>query len=325
MVRKVEVSHRTIIFVVGFLLLLWVLYSVIEIILGLFVALLVMAILNPLVTRLTKFRLPRGIAVFLVYVLVFGILGAATASLITPLIEETTSFVSNLPGYLGNLGFFSSLGGQALNNILTQVVQIPGQLLKLSASFFSNFVMTIGSLVFAFYLLLAREKLVGQLISFLGNQKGRQAAGVIDKLETRLGSWARGELLVMLTVGLATFVGLILLGIPYALPLSILAGLLEIVPTLGPIIAAIPSIIIGLGISPVMGLAVAALGLLVHQLENYLFVPKIMEKSVGISPIVILLSLAIGAKLAGIVGAIISVPVLITGQVLLKEYLNSRG
>jgi predicted PurR-regulated permease PerM len=261
----------------------------------------------------------------LVYVLVFGILGAATASLITPLIEETTSFVSNLPGYLGNLGFFSSLGGQALNNILTQVVQIPGQLLKLSASFFSNFVMTIGSLVFAFYLLLAREKLVGQLISFLGNQKGRQAAGVIDKLETRLGSWARGELLVMLTVGLATFVGLILLGIPYALPLSILAGLLEIVPTLGPIIAAIPSIIIGLGISPVMGLAVAALGLLVHQLENYLLVPKIMEKSVGISPIVILLSLAIGAKLAGIVGAIISVPVLITGQVLLKEYLNSRG
>ena len=134
----------------------------------------------------------------------------------------------------------------------------------------------------------------------------------------------RGQLLLMLAIGFATFLGLILLGIPYALPLAILAGLLEIVPTLGPIIAAIPSIIIGFGISPFIGFAAAFLGLLVHQLENYLLVPKIMEKSVGISPIITLLALAIGAKLAGIAGVFISMPVLITSQVLLKEYLSSK-
>ena len=134
----------------------------------------------------------------------------------------------------------------------------------------------------------------------------------------------RGQLLLMLAIGLATFLGLILLGIPYALPLAILAGLLEIIPTLGPIIAAIPSIIIGFGISPFIGFAVAFLALLVQQLESYFLVPKVMEKSVGVSPIVTLLALAVGAKLAGIAGVFISMPVLITSQVLLKEYLSSK-
>jgi len=325
MLRKVEVSHKTVVFTISFLLLLWFLYSIKEIILGLFVALLIMAILNPLVTKLTKFKIPRGLAVFLVYIVVFGILGVAMFSLVTPLIEETTSFVNGLPAYWHNIGIYLPEGETIINNALAPVVGIPGQVLKLGVSFFSNFVMVMGSLVFAFYLLLAREKLEVQIVGFLGERRGRKIAGVVDKLEFKLGSWARGELLVMLTVGLATFLGLVLLGIPYALPLGILAGILEIVPTLGPAIAAIPAIIIGLGISPVMGLATVVLALLVHQLENYLLVPKIMEKSVGISPVVILLALAIGAKLAGIVGVIISVPVLIAFQILLGEYLALKS
>jgi len=180
-------------------------------------------------------------------------------------------------------------------------------------------------LVFAFYLLLAREKLEIQLSSFLGEEKGKRICKVIDTLEFRLGGWMRGQLLLMLAIGLATFLGLILLGIPYALPLAILAGLLEIVPTLGSIIAAIPSIIIGFGISPFIGFAAAFLALLIQQLESYFLVPKVMEKSVGVSPIVTLLALAVGAKLAGIAGIFVSIPVLITSQVLLKEYLSSKS
>lgn len=322
--RKVEISHKTIIFSVVFALFLWLLYSIRDVIFALFASLLIMAILNPLVTRLTKFRIPRGVSVLLVYILVVGVLGVVVASLITPMVNETSSFASGLPKYLENAGIPAFLGKETTSNLLSQVVQIPGQVLTLSVSFFSNMVMVIGSLVFAFYLLLAREKLESQLSSFLGDERGKRICKVIDTLEFRLGGWMRGQLLLMLAIGLATFLGLILLGIPYALPLAILAGLLEIVPTLGPIIAAIPSIIIGFGISPFIGFAAAFLGLLVHQIENYLLVPKIMEKSVGVSPIVTLLALAIGAKLAGIAGVFVSMPVLITGQVLLKEYLSSK-
>ena len=283
-----------------------------------------MAILNPLVSRLTKFKIPRAISVLLVYVLVIEALGFTVASIITPLVEETSGFATGLPKYLENAGIPTFLGKDATNDLLSQVVQIPGQILKVSVSFFSNLVMTIGSLVFAFYLLLAREKLEGQLSSFLGEGRAKKIAGLINNLEFRLGGWMRGQLLLMLIVGSATFLGLMLLGIPYALPLALLAGLLEIVPTIGPIIAAIPSVIIGFGISPIMGFAVVALSLVINQVENYLLVPKIMERSVGVSPIITLLSLAIGAKLAGVAGVIIAVPILITIQVLAKEYMTSK-
>jgi predicted PurR-regulated permease PerM len=324
MLKKVEISHKTVIFTIGFLMLLWLVYSIRDILLALFAALLIMAILNPLVTKLNKIRIPRSIAVFLVYILVFGILGGAIGSIITPLVNETTGFINGLPKYLENIGISGLINTDTLNNSLSQIVALPGQVLKVGASFFSNFLMVIASLVFAFYLLMAREKLSNQLTGLFGEEKSKKISRVIDTLEYRLGGWARGELLLMLSIGLATFVGLLILRIPYALPLAILAGLLEIVPSLGPIIAAIPSIVIGFGISPIMGLAAAALAFLVHQLENYLLVPKIMEKSVGFSPIIILLTLAIGAKLAGIVGVLISVPVLITSQVILKEYLSSK-
>ena len=124
----------------------------------------------------------------------------------------------------------------------------------------------------------------------------------------------------MLAIGLGTYIGLLLIGIPFAIPLAILAGIFEIIPFLGPIISAIPAILIGFGISPLIGLAVLAMAFLVHQLEGYVLVPKIMEKSTGVSPLVILIAITIGAKLAGIMGVIISVPFVITLKVFLEEY-----
>jgi predicted PurR-regulated permease PerM len=99
-----------------------------------------------------------------------------------------------------------------------------------------------------------------------------------------------------------------------------LSGIFEIIPTLGPIVSAIPAILIGLGISPLAGVGAAAVAFLVQQLENYILVPKIMQKSAGVSPILVLISIAIGAKLMGITGIIVAVPTVITLQVLIKEY-----
>jgi predicted PurR-regulated permease PerM len=175
-------------------------------------------------------------------------------------------------------------------------------------------------LIFSFYLLLARDKLDDQLGYFFGNDKKREVAALIDLLEKRLGGWARGQLALMILVWISTYIGLLLLGIPFALPLSILAGLLEIIPYLGPLIAAIPAVIIGLSLSPIIGLATAALYFLIQQFENYIFVPKVMEKSVGVNPIVTLIALSIGLRLAGIVGIVISVPIVIAIQVLSKKY-----
>ncbi len=321
MPRKVEISHKTIVFAVLFLLSLGLIYFIRDIILELFVALLLMAILEPLVNLLTKIRIPRSISVLLSYVLVIGIFGGAIALIVPAVVEQTTSFANALPLYLSNIGITGEFGNQALKNLFSGTGNIPGEVFKFTFSIFSNLISVITVLVFAFYMLLSREKLEDSLGFFFGDEKKRELGRVIDTLEKRLGGWARGELTLMLLVGVGIYIGLTLIGIPYALPLAILAGVLEIIPFLGPLVSAIPSVIIGFGISPLAGFLTVALALVVQQLENYIFVPKVMEKSVGVSPIVTLIALAIGARLAGIVGVIISVPSVITLQVLVKEYL----
>jgi predicted PurR-regulated permease PerM len=157
-------------------------------------------------------------------------------------------------------------------------------------------------LIFAFYLLLARDKLDDQLLHIFGEKNKTKFGKTLDLLEKKLGGWARGELALMFLVGSLNFIGLTLLRIPFALPLSLLAGSLEIIPSIGPVVAAIPAIVIGFGISPYMGFAVVALAFLIQQVENYVFVPKVMEKSVGVSPVITLLALAIGFKLVGVIG-----------------------
>lgn len=322
--RKVEISHRTIVFTVVFLILLWFVFFIREIILEFFVALIIMAILNPIVTRLSKFKIPRSISILLVYLIFLGLFSSAVAGVVPPLAEQTKSFVNGLPSYLGNLGIVPSLSEQLVRELLSTFGALPSEIAKFTVSVFGNVVGVLTVLFFAFYLLLARDKLNDQLGFLFGEKKKKEVGNVVDLLEVRLGSWARGQLMLMLLVGTSVYIGLSLLGIPFALPLSILAGFLEIIPYMGPILSAVPAVIIGLATSPIIGLAVAALYFLVQQIENYIFVPKVMEKSVGVSPIVTLLALAIGFKLAGIVGIVISIPVFITLQVLTKNYLSTR-
>ncbi|MDP3994690.1 MAG: AI-2E family transporter [bacterium] len=325
MVRKIEVSHKTIIFSVLFLLLLWFLFFIRDIIFAFFAALFLMAILNPMVTKLSKIKIPRSVSIIVTYIVVFGLFGLVIVSIVPPLVEQTTNFANSLPLNLKKLGIFTYFEGDVAKELITRLGGIPAQIIKAGVSIFSNVVSVLVVLVFTFYLLQSRDKLDVQLGIFFGEEKRKELGKIIDKLEVKLGGWTRAEISLMTLVGIITYIGLVLLGIPYALPLALLAGLLEIVPVLGPFLAAIPSIIIGLSISPVMGLAVAALAFLVQQLENYVFIPKIMQKSTGVSPIITLLALAIGAKLAGVFGILFAVPVVITLQVLLTEHFNLKS
>lgn len=321
MYRKVEISHRTVIFTILSLLFLGFVYIVRDIILELFVALLLMTILEPMVAKLSKIKIPRAISVLLTYILVIGIIVGVVALIVPSLVDQTTNFLTALPNYVSNIGFLQGRSDQVVTGFLSTMGGAPGEIFQFTFSVFNNVLAIVTVLVFAFYMLVAREKLEDQLGLFFGEEKKRELGKIIDILEKRLGEWARGELILMFMIGLGVYIGLRIVGIPFALPLSILSGLLEIVPLIGPIISAVPGVLIGFGISPIAGLGVAALYFLVHQLENYILVPKIMEKSVGVSPIITLIALAVGARVAGIVGAIVSVPAVIAIQVLSKKYL----
>ena len=324
MPKKIEISHRTIIFTVLFLLLLWFLYLIKDILLIFFISLLLMAIINPAVVKLSKYRVPRVVSVLFVYMATIAILALIIGGILPALIEQTTNFANNLPSFLSGIGISSYFSDQIIEELIVQLGKLPAQIIKVVFSIFSNVIAVITVTIFTLYLLLSRNKIDEQLTNFLGEKQQKRVEKIVDNLEEKLGGWARGELALMVLVGLFTFIGLSLLGIPYALPLSLLAGVLEIIPNIGPIIAAIPSVIIGFGISPAIGIAVIVLAFIIQQVENYVFVPKVMEKSVGVSPIITLLALAVGFKISGIIGALISVPVLITFQVLIKEYLSLK-
>lgn len=323
MPRKIEISHRTIIFTVIFLGSLWFLYSIRDIVLQIFVALLLVSIINPLVVKLSKYKIPKIISILLTYILIFGIFGVVISSIAPPLIEQTTNLVNNLPNYLQNISLPKYINGDLINQFVSQLGSVPSQIVKVGFLLFGNILSILSVLIFAFYLLLVREKFDVNLEFLFGKEKTKNIIILVDSLEKKLGGWARGQFLLMLSIGILSYVGFIILGIPYALPLALIAGTLEIIPYVGPIVAAIPAIILGFSISPFLGFAAVGLAVLIQQLENYVFVPKIMEKSTGVSPIIVLLSLAVGLRLAGISGMIISIPIVLIIQTLL-EYRFKR-
>ena len=314
--RKIDISHRTIIFTVIFLLGLWFLYYIRAIILELFVAFLIMTILSPLVNLFTKIKVSKGLSVFITYVLVIGIIGGVIALIAPALVQQTTNFINAFPGYLTNIGINSSGISNITNGILGQI----GGVLNFTFSIFSNVFSIFTILVFSFYMLIGFSGIRNHIVLLLGEQNGLKVSKLIESVQNKLGQWSRGQLLLMLAVGIGNYIGYLLLKIPFALPLAILTGIFEIVPILGPIISAIPAVLIGFGISPLTGIGAAAVAFVVNQLENYILVPKIMQKSTGVSPLIILISVAVGAKLLGVMGVIIAVPFVITLQVILKEY-----
>jgi predicted PurR-regulated permease PerM len=316
MLRKIDISHRTIIFTVLFLLGLGFLYFVREIILMLFVSFLLMTIMNPLVNLLSRLKIHRNLSILITYVLVIGVFGGIVALITPALVQQTGNFISELPKYLSNIGINSAETSSLINGALQQI----GGVLNFTFSIFSNLLSIITVLVFTFYMLVGYSSIRNQLTPLLGEEIGQKATRLIIAIEERLGGWSRGELILMLVVAVGNYIGYSLLRIPYALPLAVLTGIFEIVPILGPVISAVPAVIIGFGISPLTGIGAAGVALLVNQLENYILVPKIMQKSIGVSPLMILVSIAVFSKLAGIPGVIVAVPFVIILQVVLKEY-----
>lgn len=316
---KIEVSYKTIVFTVAFLTLMWILYQIRDLVLEFFVALLLSAILNPLVTNLGKLKLPRSLAIILVYVFLISLVSFIVAVSAPPVIEQTTVLVNRLPLYSAELKISSYIKDPVIDNILSYLGSLPTQVIKIIFSFFGNLLSVLTVLIFTFYLLISRQVLEKQLYFLFGNLKGKKVYILIENLEKKLGGWARAQLMLMLLVGVLTYIGLLILNFPFALSLSLLAGLLEIIPYLGPILAAIPTVIVGFSLSPIKGVLSLILVFLVQQIENYVFVPKVMEKTTGVPPIITLLALAVGLRLAGVVGALISLPSAIALKFLIEE------
>lgn len=320
MTRRIDISWKTIIFIAVFLLGLWILYQIIDLILLLFVAIIFMSAISPLVIKLVSLRIPKALGILLVYVVVLGILGGLLTVIFTPLINETTRLFLTLPPVVAELLKVGNIDQSVLQS---QFSDFSKNLFSFTKTIFDNFITIIFLIVLTFYLLIERENLEKRA-SLLFAGKEERVRQLLVEIEEKLGAWMRGQLILSIIIGGLVYLGLSILQIPFALSLAILAGLLEVVPVIGPIISAVPAILLGLTISPLLAGGVTAMYFVIQQLENHLIVPQVMRKAVGLNPLVVILAIAVGGRLLGISGALLAVPVTVVIQVIFLDILKER-
>lgn len=318
--KKIEISYKTLILIVLFVILCWVIYQIKNVLIGLFLCLILMSSLNPTIQKMESKRIPRWLAILSLYLIIVVMLAVSLGWLVPPLIEQTGVLINNIPNFFKEFNILG-INEQTISQQLSQFTSIPANLVKLLFQLFSNIVVIITLGVITFYLLLERKNFDHYLQVIFGNEKQKQIQAIIDKTETRLGTWVRGELVLMFLVGVLNYIGFLIIGIKYALPLALLAFLFEIIPNVGPVLAAFPAVLVGLSISPYHALAVAGWCFLVQQLENSYLVPKVVKIYTGVNPLIALISLAIGFELAGIGGAILAIPTYIVVETVTKELL----
>jgi predicted PurR-regulated permease PerM len=320
-IKRVEISPRTIIFTVLFLLSLYLLWNIRSILLLFFVCFILMEAINPVVNNLQKIKIPRILSIGIIYLVVLAVLFFAFAGMVPILIEQTTGLIKTLPNLIQNTSFFG-LKAADFSSQLKILDGLPGGIANFTVSFLSNLFSAIIILIITFYLLLDRKNFPKYSVRFFKEKTGLIIMEIIDKLEVRLGNWVNAELLLMISIGILSYIAYLILGLKYALSLAIITGLLEIVPNIGSIISVLFASIMGLTISPTIGILTLASGIVIQQLESNLIAPQIMKGACDISPVITILLLLTGATLGGIMGAILAIPIYMTIEVVIKVVLN---
>lgn len=320
MPRKIDISHKTIIFIAVFILSLWIIFLIRDLLIILFVALIFVSTLSPLVNFFVRLKLPKALSIAVTYLIIIAIVGGLIFSILPPLIEQSSRLIITSPPLLAQFFNITNIDKSVFQSELTTLSK---NLFSVTLSIFDNLLTIIFLLVITFYLLLEQENLEKHFAALF---KGREEriSRLITQIEEKLGAWLRGQLILSFIIGLLSYIGLTILNIPYALPLSLIAGIMEVVPVIGPIISALPAVFIALTISPILSIGVAAMYFIIQQMENHLIVPQVMKRAVGLNPLVVILAIAIGSRLLGISGALLAVPMAVVFQIIVAEIIEGR-
>lgn len=305
------------------LLFAFFLLEIRTILVDLFIAYIIMTALSPFVVMLTKRKIPNVLAATIIYLLAISLFFLLIFPLVPFFVAQIVSLIKSFPIYLDNTANLLGIKvdfTQVQAFLGAEVSNIGKNAYFITASVFNGFFSFLTIMVIGFYLLLDRKNTKQSLVALFPEKLQDRAENTITEVEMKLGAWVRGQIVLSVFIGVITWIMLTLLGIPFALPLALIAGILEIVPTLGPIISAIPAIIVALSISPTLALIVVAGYIGIQMLENNILVPKIMEHAVGLNPVIIIVSVSVGANLLGIMGALLAIPFISVLIILIRTF-----
>lgn len=330
-----EISLNSIIRLLAVLLVLWLLFLIRDILAIVFLALIIAAALSPVIDKMAKRGIPRAFTIIVSYLLIIGLFAGIIYFVLPPVIGQIRQMAEQLPGYFSHFTNFieqlRQFGVQAhlidgsqqnLTALSDFLNQFTSQIFNTTRGFIGGFVALLTIMVLTLYLLLDEGGIKKFITALVPLKQKTQIVNIANKVGMGLGAWLRGQIVLAIIVGVVVYIGLYFLNVPYALTLALLAGVLEIIPIIGPIISAIPAILIALTISPTAALIVTGFYILVQELENKLLVPKVMQRSVGLHPVTIIIVLLIGAKLMGILGILLAVPITTVFYIVLREWAN---
>lgn len=334
--------------IVGILTLAYFITKITDILVVFFVAFLLAAAMEPTIDALNKRKIPRGLAVLSFYIIAIFLLGFMISYMVPILAQQISELAINLGMYLKGLAqgnssipvpakfqpyinqFLSSvnvhdIAGQvesSLQLVAEQLFAIGGNIWEVIKIISHGFINTILVLVLAYFMVVEKNAVDSFIFAFFPVKHEMYVAHKITLVQKKIGFWLRGMFIMMISMGILVFIGLVILGVKYAAVLAIIAGLLELVPVVGPLVAWAIAVPIVLNQSAWNIVSVTILYTVVQQFESHILVPVVMKRIVGLNPIVILFALLVGYRFLGVLGAVLSVPVATMASIFLDDFFS---
>jgi len=316
------------------------LFYLIRGVIGLFMVAVFLAIaIAPAVNWLDHRRVPRWVAILLVYLAGFGGIVGIGLLIVPPLVTGVTDLSNNIPGYVDDLrnndtfrkydnkyGITKKITQQA-KDLPSKLGAAAGTLRDVTVGVFSSFIQLFSILVMAFFLVRDGDRLLAFGFRQVGEEREGRLRGVAGDVAEAIVGYVFGNFLISILAGLVTYITLLILGIPFAVPLAILFGFFDLVPLVG---ATLGGILVGIVVAfndfPV-GLIVWAVVLIVYQqIENNVIQPFVYGRTVQLHPLLVIVAILVGGSLLGVLGALVAIPVAATIQAVVRDYWRySRG
>ena len=332
--KDISITTETlfrVIFVVLGAVLLYLIRDVVAILL--FSVIIAAAVTTP-ANWLQKKGVPRTLGVFGIYLIAFLILAGILYMIVAPLSSELDNLSLIVPVYFDKIDlFFNTIRNSVpqYENVITNVQDKLGELSMDLANFSSNVFGTTGKLfggvvsaifvvVISFYLSAQEHGINMFLRAITPRERQPYILSLWARAQHKLGRWLQAQLALSVMIGILIYIGLAIFGIQHKILLALIASVLEIIPIFGPILAAIPAVMFGLLKSPIVALWIILIYTIVHQLENHVLVPNIMNRAIGLNPVIVIIALLVGGKLFGIPGIILGVPVAVVFVEIIKDF-----
>jgi len=327
---QLDKSTKIILRVVIILLALGFLWVIRDIVIILLLALVLASAMEPVVDYLNRHKIPRSVSVLGAYVIVIALVALITSLMAPTVIDQFRVLSQNLPQYATEIqarypNLTLLFGGADLSTIAQKLFSDSTNtdaIFSRTLGLFNGLFALVTVLVVSYYLVAADRGMKKFVSDLVPPAHQPFIIGLIEKIQHKMGLWVVGQIILSIFIFALTYIGLTILGVEYALFLALLAGLFEVIPYVGPFLSAIPAVFFALIQSPPLVIAVIILYILIQKTEGYILVPKVMQKTVGTSPLVVLLALLIGFKVAGILGLLLSVPLAGALTVVIQEFYH---